>query len=114
METAQLTVRAEHVVNAGGAWGDVIAERAAVQPIGLQPLRRTAAIVPAPDWTAPWPLVMDIAGRFYVEPESGRLLLSPADETPSDRRRRPRARRRVALDRLAEATEIPVRSVRSS
>lgn len=103
-----------HVVNAAGAWGDVVAERCGVAPIGLQPLRRTAAIVPAPDWVAGWPLVMDVSGRFYVEPETGGLLLSPADETESDPcDARPEeidvAR---ALDELAESTAVPVRSVR--
>lgn len=103
-----------HVVNAAGAWGDVVAARCDVAPIGLRPLRRTAAIVPAPDWTSAWPLVMDIAGRFYVEPETGGLLLSPADETgcePCDARPEEIDVAR-SLDALAEATEIPVRSVR--
>jgi D-arginine dehydrogenase len=30
-----------------------------------------------------WPLVLDAEERFYFKPESGRLLASPADETPS-------------------------------
>ena len=103
-----------HVVNAAGAWGDVVAERCGVAPIGLQPLRRTAAIVPAPEWVGRWPLVMDIAGRYYVEPEAGGLLVSPADETvcePCDARPE-EIDVALALDQLAAATEVPVRSVR--
>lgn len=103
-----------HVVNAAGAWGDVVAERCGVAPIGLQPLRRTVAIVPAPEWVAGWPLVMDIAGRYYVEPEAGGLLVSPADEIacePCDARPE-EIDVAVALDQLAVATEVPVRSVR--
>ena len=103
-----------HVVNAAGAWGDVVAERCGVAPIGLQPLRRTAAIVPAPEWVGSWPLVMDIAGRYYVEPEAGGLLVSPADETvcePCDARPE-EIDVALALDQLAAATEVPVRSVR--
>ena len=42
------TVAVDVVVNAAGAWGDVVAERAGVAPLGLRPLRRTACIVPAP------------------------------------------------------------------
>ena len=83
-------------------------------PIGLRPMRRTAAIVPAPDWVGAWPLVMDIAGRYYVEPEAGGLLVSPADETvcePCDARAE-EIDVAIALDQLAAATEIPVRSVR--
>jgi D-arginine dehydrogenase len=103
-----------HVVDAAGAWGDVVASRSGVAPIGLQPLRRTAAIVPAPDWVGTWPLVMDIAGRYYVEPEAGGLLVSPADETPSDPcdARPEEIDVALALDELASATEVPVRSVR--
>jgi D-arginine dehydrogenase len=103
-----------HVVNAGGAWGDVVAQRCGVAPIGLQPMRRTAAIVPAPEWVGAWPLVMDIAGRYYVEPDAGGLLVSPADETPSDPcdARAEEIDVAIALDQLAAATEVPVRSVR--
>ena len=103
-----------HIVNAAGAWGDVVAGRCGVPPIGLQPMRRTAAIVPAPEWVGAWPLVMDITGRYYVEPESGGLLVSPADETPSEPCDARPEEIDVArgLDQLAAATEVPVRSVR--
>ena len=80
----QPTVVVDVVVDAAGAWGDVVAARAGVAPLGLRPLRRTACLVPAPPESAPWPLVMDVGGRFYFEPESGGLLLSPADEHPSE------------------------------
>jgi D-arginine dehydrogenase len=108
------TLTSTHIVNAAGAWGDIVAERCGVAPIGLQPLRRTAAIVPAPDWVGGWPLVMDIAGRYYVEPEAGGLLVSPADETASEPcdARPDEIDVAIALDQLAAATEVPVRSVR--
>ena len=57
---------------------------------------------------------MDIAGRYYVEPEAGGLLVSPADETacePCDARPE-EIDVAIALDELAAATEVPVRSVR--
>jgi D-arginine dehydrogenase len=108
------TVHAAHVVDAAGAWGDVVAERAGVRPVGLRPKRRTAALVPAPDWVRRWPLVMDVAGRYYVEPESGGLLLSPADEHDTDPcdARPDELDVAWALDQLATATEVPVRNVR--
>jgi D-arginine dehydrogenase len=108
------TLTSTHIVNAAGAWGDIVAERCGVAPLGLQPLRRTAAIVPAPDWVGGWPLVMDIAGRYYVEPEAGGLLVSPADETASEPcdARPDEIDVAIALDQLAAATEVPVRSVR--
>ncbi|MGD9701794.1 MAG: NAD(P)/FAD-dependent oxidoreductase [Acidimicrobiia bacterium] len=108
------TLRAPVVVNAAGAWGDVVAERAGVPPIGLKPLRRTACLVPAPDEVRDWPLVMDIASRCYFEPEAGGLLLSPADETldaPCDARAE-ELDVALALDRLRETTKLTVRSVR--
>ncbi len=42
------TVAVDVVVNAAGAWGDVVAARAGIAPLGLRPLRRTACLVPAP------------------------------------------------------------------
>jgi D-arginine dehydrogenase len=73
------------VVNAAGAWGDEVARMAGVQAIGLQPLRRTALIIDAPGGLQPdrWPAALSIDESFYFRPEAGRLMLSPADETPS-------------------------------
>ena len=72
------------IVNAGGAWADLVACRCAVREIGIQPMRRTVAqlrTAPAPPGNLP--LTLDIAGQFYFKPEGGRLWLSPHDETPS-------------------------------
>jgi D-arginine dehydrogenase len=105
---------AEFVVNAAGAWGDVVAERAGVTALGLQAYRRTACLVPAPADTASWPLLMDVAGGFYAEPESGGLLVSPADETlcaPVDARPE-EIDVALCLDRLNEALDLQVRHVR--
>ncbi|WP_313438963.1 FAD-dependent oxidoreductase [Novosphingobium sp.] len=72
------------LVNAAGAWADPVARKAGVEPLGIAPFRRTIAQVAiepvAPDSL---PLVLDVAGGFYFKPESGRLWLSPHDETPS-------------------------------
>jgi D-arginine dehydrogenase len=110
------TVSVDVVVNAAGAWGDVVAARAGIAPLGLRPLRRTACLVPAPPESAPWPLVMDVGGRFYFEPESGGLLLSPADEHPSEPLDATAEMEDVAwaLEMLAEATTLEARHVRSS
>jgi D-arginine dehydrogenase len=110
------TLTVDVVVNAAGAWGDVVASRAGIKPLGLRPLRRTACLVPAPPESASWPLVMDVAGRFYFEPEAGGLLLSPADEHRSDPVDAVAEMEDVAwsLEMLAEATTLQVRHVRSS
>ena len=106
--------RARHVVNAAGGWADVVAARAGVAPLGLVAMRRTAAIVPAPDEVAAWPLVMDVAGRYYCEPETGGLLISPADETPLDPCdvQPEELDVALALERVRDATGLPLRSVR--
>jgi len=80
------TLQARAVVNAAGAWADEIALLAGIAQIGLQPKRRTAAILPAPDGydIHDWP-VFGVAGEpGYFKPESGKLLVSPGDATPVD------------------------------
>ena len=72
------------LVNSAGAWADEVATLAGARPLGIQPFRRTVIQLrtnpaPAPDQ----PLVLDISGKFYFKPESGRVWLSPHDEEPS-------------------------------
>jgi D-arginine dehydrogenase len=114
LDTTQGPFAADVLVNAAGAWADVVAERAGVAPVGLRPLRRTACLVPAGDEVRGWPLVMDAAGRCYFEPEAGGLLLSPADEHPSEPgdARPEEIDVAWALEVLAETTTLAVRSVR--
>jgi len=58
---------------------------AGVRPIGLQPMRRTALLIEAPEGAelARWPMAIDVDEEFYFKPDAGAILLSPADETPS-------------------------------
>lgn len=83
--TTKGTFRAGILVNAAGAWADAVGTMAGAAPIGLIPKRRTAMTIAAPGGNAPsdWPMVADINDTFYVKPEAGRLLASPADATPS-------------------------------
>lgn len=73
------------VVNAAGAWADEVAKAAGLAPLGIVPHRRTALLVDAPAAPdiADMPMVIDIDEQFYFKPDAGKLLLSPADETPS-------------------------------
>ena len=72
------------LVNAAGAWADPVARCAGVSPLGIAPFRRTVAQVrTAPEPPGDLPLVLDLREQFYFKPESGRLWLSPHDETPS-------------------------------
>ena len=85
VSTPQRQWRARTIVNAAGAWADQIAELAGIACLGLQPLRRTVCLVEPPEGPAieSWPLTIDVEENFYFKPESGQLLCSPADETPS-------------------------------
>jgi D-arginine dehydrogenase len=114
--TRHETYRAEYVINAAGAWCDQVARSAGVQPIGLQPLRRTAFTCPAPDGVdvRSWPLVADIDDGYYFKPEGSQLLCSLADETPSPPCDAVPEQIDVALaiDRINEATTLELRHVR--
>ena len=83
--TPNQKLHADIVVNAAGAWADDIAKMAGIHPFGLTPCRRTAfTIAPPKDINFDHcPLIIDIEEQFYLKPDAGMLLCSPADETPS-------------------------------
>ena len=83
--TKKGTRTATTVINAAGAWADEIAKLAGLEPLGIEPKRRTALLVDAPadHDIRQWPIVVDIDEQFYFKPDAGQLLISPADETPS-------------------------------
>ena len=74
------------LVNAAGSWADEIARLAGVQPLGLEPKRRTIITFDAPPGTDldALPFAKTIGDELYFAPESGRLFASPMDEVPSD------------------------------
>jgi D-arginine dehydrogenase len=104
------------VINAAGAWADRIASLAGVAPVGIQPCRRTAALIELPEGPASdtWPLTIDIEETYYFKPDAGLLLVSPADETPVE----PSDVQpedldvAIAVDRLERATRVTVNNVR--
>ncbi|MBS0377117.1 MAG: FAD-binding oxidoreductase [Proteobacteria bacterium] len=77
-------VAAPVLIVAAGAWSDQLGQRLGARPLGLQVLRRSAAIVDAPAGVevGAWPAVFDVEDEFYFKPDAGRLLISPADEEP--------------------------------
>jgi len=77
--------QAGRVVNAAGAWADEIGRLAGAKPIGLVPKRRTVITFdpPAGMDIGRWPAVIDVDEQWYIKPDAGRILASPADETPS-------------------------------
>ncbi|RJG06094.1 FAD-binding oxidoreductase [Noviherbaspirillum cavernae] len=72
------------VVNAAGAWCDVIAALAGAAPIGLVPMRRSAFTFAPPDGidVSRWPMFIGVDESYYVKPDAGLLLGSPANADP--------------------------------
>ncbi|OSQ50864.1 NAD(P)/FAD-dependent oxidoreductase [Marivita geojedonensis] len=87
VRTQNVDINAKLVVNAAGAWADDIAKRAGLPPIGVQPMRRSAVIMPvdARQFSyRDWPLIASAAEDWYAKPEATGLMISPADEDPID------------------------------
>lgn len=119
VDTAGGTVFAAPViVDAAGAWADDVARQAGVAELGLVPCRRTAAIIdPAPWQVEDWPMINDADHTWYVRPEARtRLLVSPADQTPTHAHdvQAEELDVAVAIDRMQQALDITVRRVERS
>ncbi|MGI9608450.1 MAG: NAD(P)/FAD-dependent oxidoreductase [Acidimicrobiales bacterium] len=125
INTGSDELSASVVVNAAGAWGDLVGAEAGALPLGLHPLRRTIAIGAIPDGHDPgeverWPLTSfePASGPMncYCKPEPGGLMISPADETPSEPcdAKPEEIDVALALANLAEFTTLDVRHVRST
>jgi D-arginine dehydrogenase len=108
-------VHAPVLINAAGAWADEVARACGARSLGLAVLRRTAVLIDPPTGVdiRRWPAVIDVDEAFYFKPDAGKLLLSPADETPD----RPGDAQpeefdvAIAVDRLETALDIEVRRV---
>ena len=82
------TFTARTVVNAAGAWGDQVAAMAGISLVGLTPKRRTAVLLNTEQFDG---VDFEIMPFVVVEPcylyfqnfGAGRIMVSPADETPS-------------------------------
>ena len=100
------------MVNAAGSWGGAVGRLAGAGDLGLTPMRRSAALVapPAEVDVDPWPVVHNAGGGLYFKPEAGKLMVSPADATPSEPcdAQPEELDIAVALDRFRNATHIAV------
>ncbi|HXV00141.1 MAG TPA: FAD-binding oxidoreductase [Caulobacteraceae bacterium] len=109
------TIEAGVVVNAAGAWADTLAGLAGLAPLGLTPKRRTAILLDPPPGVSidAWPNVIDVAEQFYFKPQSGLILASPADETPSPPLDAAAEELDIAVcvDRIQAVADIPVRHI---
>ncbi|MEM9060637.1 MAG: FAD-binding oxidoreductase [Pseudomonadota bacterium] len=117
-ETPTGSFEAPIVVNAAGAWGDVVARLAGIEPVGLTPCRRTIAVVPVPDDmdATRWPVTASIGETWYAKPDGGRLWVSPADEDPVEPHDAYPDDMIMAegLHRFSEATTFEVKRVENS
>jgi D-arginine dehydrogenase len=79
-------IDAETIVNAAGAWADRVAVASGIQPLDIQPKRRTMVqLRVGRSGLRELPLVDDSAGSFYFKGEGDRTIwLSPHDEIDSE------------------------------
>lgn len=106
------------VVNAAGAWADLVGQMAGARPLGLMPMRRTAFTFAAPPGLDPakWPVVCDVDEAFYFKPEATQLMGSLAEETPMEPHdvRPDEIDVALAIERIEAATTLAIRHVHST
>ena len=78
------SIQAKTLINAAGAWADVLAAMAGTAPIGIVPKRRSAFTFPAPEGmdATHWPAIISADENWYIKPDAGQLLGSPANADP--------------------------------
>lgn len=112
------TFSAPIVVNAAGAWADEVADIAGTAQVGLQPTRRSAAILGlGPEYdVSRWPLFGTVSETWYAKPEAGKLMVSPADEDPVEPHDAWPDDMVLAegLDRYEQAVTVPVTRIERS
>lgn len=84
VKTAQQTFSAPIIINAAGAWADQLGEMAGAKPLGLVPKRRAAFIFAGPEGVDihDWPMLVSLDESFYMKPDAGMFLGSPANADP--------------------------------
>ena len=108
-------VEARILVNAAGAWGEQVAERAGVAGIGLVPKRRTVVqLRVGRTGLKDLPFVTDLHESFYFKGEGDNSVwVCPLDETPVDPCDAAPEEMDVAeaIDRFEKAVDWPVEAV---
>src|SRR5512139_430695 len=115
VETSAGTIKAEVLINAAGAWGDQVAERAGVTPVGLTAKRRTIVqLRVGRTGLRDLPFVTDLHDSFYFKGEGDNSVwicpldetpVAPCDVAPED------LDVAMAIDRFEKAVEWPVEAV---
>lgn len=78
------TLTAGTIVNAAGAWADVLAQRCGATPVGVKALLRTVVVVDPERDVTHCPYIGTVDEQLFIKPDVGRLMVSPCDETPSE------------------------------
>ena len=115
VETNAGPIEADILVNAAGAWGDQVAERAGVGPLGLVPLRRTVVqLRVGRTGLREVPFVTDSHESFYFKGEGDNSVwvcpldeaqVEPCDVAPEE------IDVATAIDRFEKAIDWPVEAV---
>jgi len=73
------------IVNAAGAWCDLIATNVGAKKINIVPKKRTIFCFKPTNikLNNKWPLGVDVEENFYFKIENDTVIASPADETPT-------------------------------
>ncbi|WP_118856980.1 NAD(P)/FAD-dependent oxidoreductase [Sphingomonas mesophila] len=103
------------LVNAAGAWGDELAGRCGVAPLGLVPMRRTVVQLRiGRSGLRDLPFVTDLHASFYFKGEGDNSVwVCPLDETPTEPCDTAAEEIDVAtaVDRFEQAVDWPVEAV---
>lgn len=103
------------LLNAAGAWVDTVAQLAGVPPIGIEPRRRSAFIFAPPEGEAAtaarWPMVFGAEEDWYIKPDAGMLLGSPANADPVEPQdiQPEELDIAIAIDRIEQVTTLSIR-----
>jgi D-arginine dehydrogenase len=109
------TLTASAIVNAAGAWADPVAESCGVEPLAIEPKRRTMVqLRVGRSGLRDLPLVDDSKGTFYFKGEGDRTVwLSPHDEIetgPCDAAPE-EIDVAIAIDRFEKVVDWPIEAV---
>ena len=115
IDTSAGSFEAGVLVNAAGAWGDQVAQRAGMAPLGLQPMRRTVVqLRVGRTGLRDLPFVTDLHVSFYFKGEGDNSVwVCPLDETPVDPcdAAPEEIDVAIAIDRFEKAVDWPVEAV---
>ncbi|MGE8414626.1 MAG: NAD(P)/FAD-dependent oxidoreductase [Pseudomonas sp.] len=113
IRTSGQSFSAPVVINAAGAWADQIGSLAGARSLGLQPKRRAAFIFAGPQDQdcQHWPMLVSLDESFYLKPDAGMFLGSPANADPVQPHDVQPEELDIALGihRIEEATTLSIR-----